>query len=86
MSVNQPGNLAMEKLAHGRAVSTMAVRLVQAPLIAAPAASAGFDNLFVDLEHNPLSLETTGSICLAAMQAGITPLVRVPTIGSEFTI
>ena len=84
MSVNQPRNLVKEKLAQGGVVSTMAVRLVQAPSIAALAASAGFDNLFVDLEHSPLSLETTGAICLAAMQAGVTPFVRVPTIGPEF--
>lgn len=77
-------NVVKEKLAQDQVVSTFAVRLVQAPAVAALAAGCGFDNLFVDLEHSPLSLETAAGICIAALRAGVTPFVRVPTVGPEF--
>jgi 2-keto-3-deoxy-L-rhamnonate aldolase RhmA len=32
----------------------------------------------VDMEHCPVDLETTSAICVAALGAGVTPLVRVP--------
>jgi 2-keto-3-deoxy-L-rhamnonate aldolase RhmA len=40
--------------------------------------SAGFDWLFIDLEHGPSSVETAFSISVAALDAGIVPMVRVP--------
>jgi 2-keto-3-deoxy-L-rhamnonate aldolase RhmA len=46
--------------------------------IAKIGAAAGFDWLFIDLEHNPMSVETAAQISCAALDAGITPLVRVP--------
>lgn len=39
--------------------------------------AAGFDWLFIDLEHGPFDLETTQQISIAALSQGITPLVRV---------
>ena len=41
----------------------------------APPASTA---LYVDLEHSSFSLETTGQICMAALEVGIAPFVRVP--------
>ena len=46
--------------------------------------SAGFDWLFIDLEHGALSVETAAQICIAALDAGISPLVRIPN--SEFSL
>ena len=45
-----------------------------APLMA----TAGFDFLFIDLEHGVMSLDLAGQISVAANAAGITPVVRVP--------
>jgi 4-hydroxy-2-oxoheptanedioate aldolase len=59
----------------------MIVRLTRSAEIAQLAATAGFDSLYVDLEHASFTLETTGAICMAALAAGITPLVRVPGVG-----
>src|SRR5262245_26870928 len=56
----------------------MTVRLVRTPEIARIAATAGFDTLYVDLEHSPMSLEASAAICMAALEAGIAPFVRVP--------
>jgi 4-hydroxy-2-oxoheptanedioate aldolase len=71
-------NHAKEKLARGELVASMTVRLVAGIEIARIAKTAGFDSLYVDMEHSRFSLETTGQICMAALAAGITPLVRVP--------
>lgn len=84
MSANAPRNIVKEKLARDEIVASMTVRMVQAPAIATLAAHCGFDSLYVDLEHSPLSLETTSSICVAAIAAGITPFVRVPEIGPDY--
>ncbi len=58
----------------------MGIRQVRTPDIAQIAAACGFDSLYVDMEHSPVSLETTSVLCIAASGAGITPLVRVPAI------
>jgi 4-hydroxy-2-oxoheptanedioate aldolase len=73
-------NHAKEKLARGEVVASMTVRLVRGIEIARIAKTAGFDSLYVDLEHSSFSLETTSQICMAALEAGVTPLVRVPGV------
>lgn len=71
-------NLAKEKLARGETVYSMTVRLVRTVDIAAIAHTAGFDSLYIDMEHSSFPLEAAGQICLACNFLGITPLVRVP--------
>jgi 2-keto-3-deoxy-L-rhamnonate aldolase RhmA len=71
-------NHMKEKLARGEVVASMTVRLARSIEIAQIAQTAGFDTLYVDLEHNTLSIDTCCQICIAAQQIGITPLVRVP--------
>jgi 2-keto-3-deoxy-L-rhamnonate aldolase RhmA len=71
-------NNVKEKLARDEVVASMTVRLVRGTEIARIAATAGFDTLYVDLEHSSFSLETCSQICMAALEAGIAPLVRVP--------
>jgi 4-hydroxy-2-oxoheptanedioate aldolase len=73
-------NHVKEKLARGEVVASMTVRLVRGIEIARIAKTAGFDSLYVDMEHSSFSLETTGQICMAALEAGVTPLVRVPGV------
>jgi 4-hydroxy-2-oxoheptanedioate aldolase len=73
-------NHVKDKLARGEVVASMTVRLVRGIEIARIAKTAGFDSLYVDLEHSSFSLETTSQICIAALEAGVTPLVRVPGV------
>jgi 2,4-dihydroxyhept-2-ene-1,7-dioic acid aldolase len=51
---------------------------VQEVSIAEIAQAAGYDSLFIDLEHSSFSLDRTADICLAANLAGVSPFVRVP--------
>ena len=55
----------------------MIVRLVRGVEIVAIAKTAGFDCLFIDLEHNDFSNDAVTQICMSSNLAGITPLVRV---------
>src|ERR1700730_8666776 len=71
-------NHVKEKLARGEVVASMTVRLIRGVEIARIAKTAGFDSLYVDMEHSSFSLETMGQICMAALEVGITPFVRVP--------
>ena len=77
-------NHMQEKLAAGAVVASMTVRLARSIEIAAIAKTAGFDTLYVDLEHNTLSIDTCCQICISAQQIGITPLVRVPANTPEY--
>jgi 2-keto-3-deoxy-L-rhamnonate aldolase RhmA len=70
-------NRAKEMLARDELVLCMGVNQMRTPNIALIAAACGFDAIYIDLEHNPTSLETAASICIAALGAGITPIARV---------
>jgi len=76
-------NNVKEKLARGEVVASMTVRLARSVEIARIAKTAGFDSIYVDIEHSSLSLETTSQICIAAMEIGIAPFVRVPSTRPE---
>ena len=55
-------NPVKEKLARGELVASMIVRLVSGVEIVRIAKSAGFDALYVDLEHSSLTLHTASQI------------------------
>ena len=76
-------NSVKEKLARGEVVASMTVRLVSNIEIASLARTAGFDTLYIDVEHSSFSLATTSQICIAALAVGIAPFVRVPSIRPE---
>jgi 4-hydroxy-2-oxoheptanedioate aldolase len=76
-------NSVKEKLARDEVVASMTVRLVRSVEIASLAKTAGFDSLYVDVEHSSFSLETSSQICIAALSAGIAPFVRVPSTRPE---
>ena len=76
-------NSVKDKLARNEVVASMTVRLVRGIEIAQIARTAGFDTLYVDVEHSSLSLETTSQICIAALEIGVAPLVRVPSTRPE---
>jgi 4-hydroxy-2-oxoheptanedioate aldolase len=76
-------NSVKDKLARDEVVASITVRLVRSVEIAQLARTAGFDSLYVDVEHSSFSLETTAQICIAALGVGIAPFVRVPSTRPE---
>jgi 4-hydroxy-2-oxoheptanedioate aldolase len=77
-------NVVKEKLARNEVVASMTARLVRSVEIAQIAKTAGFDMLYIDLEHSTMTLDAAGQICLAALSAGIAPMVRVPANTPEY--
>src|SRR5712691_10938810 len=77
-------NSVKEKLARGEVVASMTVRLVPTVEIVRIAKSAGFDTLYIDLEHSSFSLETTSQLCIMALEAGVPAFVRVPANTPEY--
>ncbi len=71
-------NAAMEALAAGGLALGVGLRLARTVEIAKMMKTAGYDWLFVDMEHNSMSVDIAAQICVAAQDAGITPIVRVP--------
>jgi 4-hydroxy-2-oxoheptanedioate aldolase len=70
-------NRAKKMLKADQLVLCMGVNQLRTPNIAMIAASCGFDAVYIDLEHNPTSLETAAGVCVAALGMGITPIARV---------
>jgi 2-keto-3-deoxy-L-rhamnonate aldolase RhmA len=77
-------NIVKEKLARDEVVASMTIRLTRGIEIARMARTAGFDMIYVDLEHSTMTLDATAQICQAALSAGIAPMVRVPANTPEY--
>jgi 4-hydroxy-2-oxoheptanedioate aldolase len=71
-------NTVKDKLARGEVVASMTVRLVPGNEIVRIAKTAGFDTLYIDLEHSSFSIDTASQISLMALEAGVPAFVRVP--------
>ena len=71
-------NHARQRLAAGEVSLGMGVRQSRTVDIATVAKTCGFDWLFIDMEHSSLDVDLASQLAMAALGAGITPLVRVP--------
>jgi 2-keto-3-deoxy-L-rhamnonate aldolase RhmA len=70
-------NGTREKLLKGETAIGCALQVYRSPEIARTFAAAGFDYVFIDLEHGSFNLETAHDMIVAANSSGITPIVRV---------
>jgi 2-keto-3-deoxy-L-rhamnonate aldolase RhmA len=77
-------NLVRDKLARGELVLCMGLRQARTADIPMIAAQAGFDSIYVDMEHSPVSLQSVSTLCAGALGAGITPIVRPPGHGADW--
>ena len=71
-------NPAREKLEKGDLSLGVGLRQARTVDIAMAMRTAGYDWLFIDLEHNSMTLDMAVQISVAANGAGISPIVRVP--------
>ena len=70
-------NRAKSKLAAGEFVLCMSLRQLRTADAALVAQASGFDAVYIDLEHSPMTESDASNICIAAAALGLTPLVRV---------
>lgn len=71
-------NSAKARLKKGELAIGIGIRLVRNVDIIKIMKAAGFDWLFLDLEHGSMSIETACEIAVAAQDSGVAPIVRVP--------
>jgi len=70
-------NLTRERLQRGETVYGCGLQVYRAPEIPRAFAAAGFDYVFIDMEHGSFNLETVHDMIVACKLANITPIVRV---------
>ncbi len=71
-------NIAKRRLEKGELSLGVGLRQARTTDIGKAMKTAGFDWLFIDMEHNTMDIDTATQIAVAAQDAGITPIVRVP--------
>ena len=71
-------NPVRQRIAQGGVALGVGVRVARGVEIAKLMKVAGFDWLFIDLEHGQMSIDAACQMSVAALDAGIAPLVRVP--------
>ena len=71
-------NAARARLEAGELALGVGLRQARTVDIAAIMKAAGYDWLFLDLEHNSMDLDTAVQISVAALGVGIAPIARVP--------
>src|SRR4051812_16337584 len=71
-------NVARARLADGQLSLGVGLRQARTVDIAKAMKTAGVDWVFIDPEHGSIPLDVASQISVAALDAGITPIVRVP--------
>lgn len=71
-------NVAKARLEAGELAIGVGLRQARTVDIGKAMKTCGFDWLFIDMEHNAMDVDTAVQISVAAQDAGITPIVRVP--------
>jgi len=70
-------NHCRQRLASGGLALGFGVHHMRGSATGMIAAAAGFDWLFIDMEHGALSVADAAQISMAALSQGVTPIVRV---------
>ena len=71
-------NIAKEKILNDKLCLGVGLRQSRTVDIGKIMATSGYDWLFIDMEHNSMDIDIASQISVAAQDAGITPIVRVP--------
>ena len=71
-------NVAKEKILKNELCLGVGLRQSRTVDIGKIMATSGYDWLFIDMEHNSMDIDIASQISVAAQDAGITPIVRVP--------
>lgn len=78
-------NETKRKCREGKITLGTGVRMARTVEVGLAMRAAGYDWLFIDLEHGPFDLETAQQLSIAALTQGITPLVRVADLSPHLS-
>ncbi|CBX95268.1 hypothetical protein IAQ61_004090 [Plenodomus lingam] len=71
-------NNLLEKASQNAICTAFGIKISPDTSIVHIAKAAGYDSLFIDLEHTALTIKDANQLCITAISAGIVPFVRVP--------
>ncbi|KAH8664686.1 Pyruvate/Phosphoenolpyruvate kinase-like domain-containing protein [Xylariales sp. PMI_506] len=71
-------NVLYTRARRGALVKTFGIGLVTNPFVVQYAKNAGYEALWVEMEHSIFSIAEVSAIASAGMVAGLTPIVRLP--------
>ncbi len=77
-------NSLRAKLESGKPVFGTMMQELRSPAVPMILANAGFDFIFIDMEHGAHTMETVADLIKVTRLAGITPLIRVPDLQYHF--
>ena len=77
-------NRVKKAMKAGQTVIGCQVAEVRSPNICQMYATAGFDFIFVDMEHGGFGMETVCDFITASKGAGIVPVIRIPALEEYF--
>lgn len=77
-------NRLKRKLARGELSLCFSIKAFSTIELAVIASSAGYDCVYLDLEHGSLGPEAASRLSIACLGLGLTPLVRVPDLDPAF--
>ena len=69
-------NPLLQKLRDGKVLVGTWINALRDPLIMRVVGTAGFDYVFVDMEHSSITEDVLSDMCLIARDYGVTPIVR----------
>ena len=70
------GTDVLKKIRGGSLTLGLGVHQLRGSAVPMLAKAAGYDWLFIDLEHGPMSIEFATTLAVAALDTGISPIVR----------
>lgn len=73
-----PKGSVLERLRFGEPCHSLGIRSARNPDFVRMAASAGYDLIWIDLEHSTIPLDTTAQMCATARDLGLEAWVRIP--------
>ena len=68
---------ALQRIRSGQLTLGLGVHHLRGAAVPLLAKAAGYDFLFIDAEHGAISTPEISQICLAALPAGVVPIVRI---------
>lgn len=71
-------NPLKKRLKEGGLGLALMIRQARTVDIALAAQACGFDAIYFDMQHSPLPEGDVAQMCVGALRAGVTPLVRIP--------
>ena len=78
MAPSIASNKLISLAAEGKICTAFGIKITRGGEIVHIAKAAGYDSLFIDLEHTCMSVQDASQMCITAISAGVTPFVRVP--------